>query len=120
MTELIRNLNSTLCFAADVCFQDRAWPAIPGLGSHPLPHLGLECLGAVPISFHPLPFPVATETLTSYELRAAQEAGLEDGRLQGSLLSTFTFQDSANTLPLYSKVPAQALQVSCVPFLNGS
>lgn len=49
-------------------FRIAAWPAHPGLRLYPLLYLDPGCLGAVPVSFHPLPFPVATETLSSDEL----------------------------------------------------
>lgn len=70
-------------------FRIAAWPASPGQGSYPLLRLGLGCLGVLPASFHPLPFPVATETLSSRYPRGSRGGGgwADEGLLQGSLLS---------------------------------
>lgn len=94
-------------------FRIAAWPAHPGLHLYPLLYLDPEWLGAVPVSFYPLPFLVATETWSSAELRGRPGAASEHWCSPHS---------ASRTIPASSaldyQVPAKAPKVSSVPFFS--
>lgn len=99
-------------------FRIAAWPAHSGLHLYPLLYLDPEWLGAVPVSFHPLPFLVATETWSSAELRGRPGAALGEGRHQSIASSHSASRTILASSALDYQAPAKATKVSSVPFFS--
>lgn len=99
-------------------FRITASPANPGLHLYPLLCLDPGCLGEVPVSFYPLPFPVATETLSLDELRGSTGGWAKIRRASEYCLSTFSLQNTHHLFSTGLPSACQCSQASLVPFFN--
>lgn len=97
-------------------FRIAAWPAHPGLRLYPQLYLDPGCLGAVPVSFYPLPFLFAIETWSMAELRGRPGGCTGRRQASGHCFSTLSLQD--NPCLFGTGVLVKTLKVSSVLFFS--